>query len=137
MSAMRTALAVRDADGNDKTYEATEKDVDMGLCEDLLKAFRADLMAGGYEDEAKAEKELALAIVSNMTGFYPMAARLFDGLTEDEWRTASPKQAVGVMRDVLAYALDMLGSIMGDDRPSRKRKNRRGPRRTCIRRCST
>ena len=94
---MRTALTVRDADGNDKTYEADGSAVTMGLCMDLLQEFRADLLIGGADDPEAAARDLTRALMSGMVGFYPYAARLFPGLTEEEYRTADPAEAVGVL----------------------------------------
>lgn len=132
---MRTALTVTDSEGNPKTYEATDDDITMGLCEDVLNAFRADLMVAGLDDEA-VQAEVARAMMANLSGFYPLASRLFPGLTEEEWRSSKPSEAVGVMRDVLAYGLNLLGTMLADDRP-KKRKNRRGTRNPFTSRCST
>ena len=126
---MRTALAVRDADGNDKTYEADGSAVTMGLCMDLLQEFRADLMLGGAEDPEAAARDLTRALMSGMVGFYPYAARLFPGLTEEEYRTADPAEAVDVMRDVLAYCMELMAGIAGGQAP----KNRQGSRKPSTR----
>lgn len=132
---MRTALTVTDSEGNPKTYEATDDDITMGLCEDVLNAFRADLMVAGLDDE-EVQTEVARAMMANLAGFYPLASRLFPGLTEEEWRSSKPSEAVGVMRDVLAYGLNLLGTMLADDKP-KKRKNRRGTPSPFTSRCST
>ena len=133
---MRTALTVRDADGNAKTYEADDNDLTMGLCEDVINAFRADLMVGGLDDDA-TRTVVAKAMMENMAGFYPLASRLFPGLTEDEWRSARPAECVAVMRGLLEYGLGMLGAMFDDGKPAKRRKNRRGTRSPCTKRFST
>ena len=96
---MRTALTVRDSEGNPKEYQATDDDITMGLCEDVLNAFRADLLVGGIDD-AEVQNTVSKAMMSNLSGFYPFASRLFDGLTEDEWRSAKVGDSVAVMREL-------------------------------------
>ena len=129
---MRTALTVRGADGAEKAYEATDEDVTMGLCEDAMKAFRVDLMVGGDEG---SEREMTRALVQNLMGFYPLASRLFPGLTEEEYRTAKPREVVQAMRSLMTYAIEQLGTIMADQ-PAQK--NRPGTRPSpSTRRCST
>lgn len=135
---MRTALTVAGPDGP-KTYSATEDDITMGLCEDVIHAFRADLMVGGLDgpDSAEVQNAVASAMMANIGGFYPFASRLFPGLTEEEWRSSKPSEAVGVMRDVLGYGLSLLGELAPGDGKPRKRKNRLESRRLSTRYCST
>ena len=128
---MRTALTVRGADGAEKVYEATDEDVTMGLCEDAMKAFRVDLMVGGDEG---SEKEMTRALVQNLMGFYPLASRLFPGLTEEEYRTARPREVVQAMRALMTYAIEQLGTIMADQPPKNRPRGRRSP---STRPCST
>lgn len=136
---MRTALTVRDSEGNTKEYQATEDDISMGLCEDVLNAFRADLLVGGFDgpDSAEIQNAVSKAMMSSLSGFYPFAARLFDGLTEDEWRSAKVTDCVAVMRDVLTYGLNLLGSMLSDGSKTRKPKNRRGTPSPSIKHFST
>lgn len=133
---MRTALTVRDSEGNTKEYQATDDDVSMGLCEDVLNAFRADLLVGGIDD-AEVQNAVSKAMMANLSGFYPFASRLFEGLTEDEWRSAKVTDCVAVMRDLLLYGLNMLGAMLSDGNKSKPRKNRRGPPRPSSKPFST
>ena len=132
---MRTALTVRGPDGP-KTYEATDDDITMGLCEDVLNAFRADLLVGGIDD-AEVQNTVSKAMMSNLSGFYPFAARLFDGLTAEEWRSAKVSDCVAVMRDLLMYGLNMLGSMLSDNSKAKRGKNRRGTPRPSTKPFST
>ena len=133
---MRTALTVTGADGSPKTYSAGDKDMTMGLCEDVIHAFRADLMADGAESP-EAQAEIARALMANLGGFYPLASRIFPGMTEDEWRSSNPEEAVAVMRAVLLYAMDLLGRMLGGNPAPKRRKNRPGTASPSTRRSST
>lgn len=132
---MRTALTVRDADGNPKTYEATDDDITMGLCEDILNAFHADLLVGELDGEAT--DEIARAMIANLSGFYPYAARLFEGITEDEWRSAKVTDCIAVIREVLTYAFGLLSTLLSDGSKAKKAKNRRGTPRPSTKPFST
>lgn len=134
---MRTALTVTGPEGQKRTYTATEATIDMGTCMDVLGAFRADIMLG-MDGSPESQMALAREIIPNMMNFYPIAARLFPGLTEEEWRSSKPKEAVGVMRDLLLYSFETLGTVMEDDpKTPKRRKNRRGSRRPSSRSSST
>ena len=127
---MRTALTVRGADGEERTYEADTEDLCMGVCEDALRMTKVDLLLSG---DPSAESEGAMAFVQAFADFYPTARQVFPGLTEEEYRTARPREVVEVMRAIVQHTMEVLQGVQAEGGG----KNPQGRRSPSTRRSST
>ena len=92
------------------------------------------IVTGGSSGIGRAAaRDLTRALMTGMTGFYPYAAQLFPGLTEEEYRTARPREVVEVMRAVVQHTMEVLQGVQAEG----DGKNPQGRRSPSTRRSST
>lgn len=114
-----------------KTYVADEQDLTVGICEDVLRMVDVDKIPAMDTDPA-ALQAVTASIIRAFMGFREVAKRLFDGLTDEEYRQCLPADVGAVMMGIVTYSLTCL---MGASGPKAKRRRRTPPSPTsCSRR---
>ena len=115
------ALTVYEAGNPAKTYEADETALDVGVCMDVLRLVRADVLLGGGEE---AEGEIVRQVVAAFFEFTPVVKRVFPGMTDEEYRHCLPRDVGAVMMGIVTFAMTELMQV-GDAAPSKKTRRRR------------
>lgn len=103
-----------------KTYVADEQDLTVGICEDVLRMVDVEKLPMMDTDPA-ALQAVTASIIRAFMDFRTVAKRLFDGLTDEEYRACLPADVGAVMMGIVSYSLQCL---MGASGPKAKR---RGP----------
>lgn len=113
-------LEVPGADGLGKTYTREETELTVGICEDVLALVSAedfaDLAAEG------AQERVTRSLIRAMGDAYPVMARIFPGLTREEYREARPGQVGAVLIGTVTYTITaMMGAGGGNGKNPQKR----------------
>lgn len=116
------ALTVYEAGDPVKTYEADETALDVGVCMDVLRLVRADVLLGGGEE---AEGEIVRQVVAALFEFTPIVKRVFPGITDEEYRRCLPRDVGAVMLGIVTFAMTELMQVGGSAGPSKKTRRRR------------
>ena len=117
---MELELAVHAGREVVKTYVADEQDLTVGICEDVLRMVDVEKLPMMDSDPA-ALQAVTASIIRAFMDFRTVAKRLFDGLTDEEYRACLPADVGAVMMGIVSYSLQCL---MGASGPKAKR---RGP----------
>ena len=128
---MRTALTIYENGQPAKVYEAGEASLTVGVCQDVLALLHAEEWLDA-PDGSEAQDAAAKAILRAFMSFYPIAAQVFPGLTEDEYRRALPRDVGDVMLGIAVYAIEQLSGMGAGD----SAKNRQGRRKASTKRFS-
>lgn len=89
-----------------KTYTAEAYELLWGTCEDVAGALDLDKLTTGSDTEIV---KLAMNLVINSMGTVKaLFLDIFDGLTEEELRSASVKEMAKVLVDVVRYTIHTL-----------------------------
>lgn len=87
----------------DKTYVADTYDIMLGTVEDLISLIDAELFS-----DSVSGKDFVVGIskfiIGSFSQFKPIMKDIFDGLTDEELRRVSMKEATGVLIDVAKYS---------------------------------
>lgn len=98
----------------EKTVTASDFDLSVGACEDVLDVINIDMFEGGLSalsDEALIE--LAVPIVKNAFPFFKkLFSEIFE-VSEDEIRRAKIKEMARVVVDIVKYSIVELKSLGG------------------------
>lgn len=98
----------------EKTVTASDFELSVGICEDVLNAFNIDMFEGGLDalsDEAK--QSLGLDIVKNgYPVFIGLIREIFE-LTEDETKRIKIADVTKVVMMIAKYAFGQLASALG------------------------
>lgn len=123
---MRMALTVYEDGKPGKVYEADDTRLTVGVCEDVLRMTRADLLMDSSSEDA--QNQIAKAVLTAFMDFYPVIRQIFPGITEDEYRQALPREVGAVMMGIVAHSISELSQIGAGD----PQKNRKGRKRPCT-----
>ena len=100
---MELKLKVIDSNGNAKIYTADTIDCQFGVVEDILNVLDVDNM------DNKAS--LAAMIIRSSKQLKPFLKDLFDGVTDEELRTAKMSNIVEIFKGLYNYAISELGAF--------------------------
>lgn len=100
---MELKLKVIDSNGNAKIYTADTIDCQFGVVEDILNVLDVDNM------DNKAS--LAAMIIRSSKQLKPFLKDLFDGVTDEELRTAKVSNIVDIFKGLYNYAISELGAL--------------------------
>ena len=89
----------------DKVYKSTTYDINFGIVEDVAEALETVTFASKDEDILKM-------ILKNIKNVKPLLFDIFDGLTEEQLRTASTKEIINVVYNIIIYAINELNSVV-------------------------
>ena len=100
---MELKLKVIDSNGNAKIYTADTIDCQFGIVEDILNVLDVDNL------DNKAS--LAAMIIRSSKQLKPFLKDLFDGVTDEELRTAKMSNIVEIFKGLYNYAISELGAL--------------------------
>ncbi len=100
---MELKLKVIDSNGNAKIYTADTIDCQFGIVEDILNVLDVDNMDG--------KASLAAMIIRSSKQLKPFLKDLFDGVTDEELRTAKMSNIVEIFKALYNYAISELGAL--------------------------
>ena len=100
---MELKLKVIDSNGNAKIYTADTIDCQFGVVEDILNVLDVDNM------DNKAS--LAAMIIRSSKQLKPFLKDLFDGVTDEELRTAKMSNIVDIFKGLYNYAISEFGAL--------------------------
>lgn len=100
---MELKLYVTGTDGNAKTYTADTIDCRFGIVEDILNVLDVDNL------DNKAS--LAAMIIRSSKQLKPFLKDLFEGVTDEELRSARTSNIIQIFKDIYSYAVNELGTL--------------------------
>lgn len=100
---MELKLKVIDSNGNSKIYTADTIDCQFGIVEDILNVLDVDNM--------DSKSSLAAMIIRSSKQLKPFLKDLFDGVTDEELRTAKMSNIVEIFKVLYNYAISELGAL--------------------------
>lgn len=100
---MELKLKVIDSNGNAKTYTADTIDCQFGIVEDILNVLDVDNL--------NDKTSLAAMIIRSSKQLKPFLKDLFNGLTDEELRTAKMSNIVEIFKGIYNYAINELGAL--------------------------
>lgn len=112
---MKLTLAVYRGADVEKTYEADETAVTVGVVQDVFRMVEVDKLA--YMDDPKVANEVTASLLRAFMDFLPVAKRLFPGLTDEEFGRCLPRDVGRIMLGVVTFAV---GELMGASPKNRK-----------------
>lgn len=106
-----------------KTFVADERDVTVGICEDVLRMVDVERLPMMGTDPAAAEAVTASFIRAFMQ-FREVAKRLFPDMTDEDYRRCLPADVGAVMMGLVTYSLQCLMGAAGPKAKGRGRTPR-------------
>ena len=100
---MELKLKVIDSNGNAITYTADTIDCQFGIVEDILNVLDVDNL--------NDKTSLAAMIIRSSKQLKPFLTDLFNGLTDEELRTAKMSNIVEIFKGIYNYAINELGAL--------------------------
>lgn len=100
---MELKLRVKDSDGNAKIYTAETIDCEFGIVEDILNLLDADNL--------NDKTSLATMIIKSSKQLKPFLRDLFEGVTDEELRTAKMSNLIEIFKAIYNYAVSELGAL--------------------------
>lgn len=102
-----------------KTYEAPTYAISYGIVEDIIQLINIDDFNELTDDGLKLM--IGKIVVSCMPTIRELLLDIFDGLTEEELRSATVPEIIQVIIEVFNYTISLIGMAGGDEknRPSR------------------
>ena len=96
-----------------KTYEANDFTLMTGVCEDVINAVDIDKLTSGKLDETTLGIEVIKVVAKSFSKFKPLLQDVFEGLTDDEFKHTSIKEAAGVVIEIVKYTVGELFNVGG------------------------
>ena len=87
-----------------KTYKTETLDISFGIVEDMMEIL--EKVQSDSDENAILE-----VIMKNLKNVKPLLLDVFDGLTEEELKTASTKEVVQVIVNIIAFAIKEIGGL--------------------------
>lgn len=87
-----------------KTYETDTLDISFGIVEDMMEIL--DKVQNNSDENAILD-----AIMKNIKNVRPLLLDVFDGLTEEELKTASTKEVVQVIVNIITFAINQINNL--------------------------
>ena len=106
-----------------RTFVADERDVTVGICEDVLRMVDVERLPMMGADPAAAEAVTASFIRAFMQ-FREVAKRLFPDMTDEDYRRCLPADVGAVMMGLVTYSLQCLMGAAGPKAKGRGRTPR-------------
>ena len=103
-----------------KTYRTEEFLLTTGVCEDAMKMLEADKFVS--MDSDKGVTEVVKTVIHAFYDFYPLCARIFPGLTKEEYQNTIPREVGAVMLGVVQYTMTELMSIGGNSKNAQTKR---------------
>ncbi|MBR4314071.1 MAG: hypothetical protein IKP66_04095 [Lachnospiraceae bacterium] len=89
-----------------KTYKTETLDMSFGIVEDMMEIL--EKVQSDSDENAILE-----VIMKNLKNVKPLLLDVFGGLTEEELKTASTKEVVQVIVNIIAFAIKEIGGLAG------------------------
>lgn len=105
---MRLSLAVYRGADVEKTYEADETAVTVGVVQDVFRTVEVDKLA--YMDDPKIASEVTASLLRAFLDFLPVAKKVFPGLTDEEFSRCLPRDVGSVMLGIVTFSV---GELIG------------------------
>lgn len=90
-----------------KTYEAETLDVSFGIVEDMMEIL--DKVQSDSNENAILD-----AIMKNLKNVRPLLLDVFDGLTEEELKSASTREVVQAIVNIITFAVREINELAGN-----------------------
>lgn len=100
---MELKLKVNDSSGNAKTYTTDTIDCRFGIVEDILHVLDFDKIGD--------TKQFTMMVLRSAGQLKPFLLDLFEGLTDEELRTAKMSNIVEIFKSIYKYAVDELVNV--------------------------
>ena len=100
---MELTLNVKDSSGNAKTYCTDTIDCRFGIVEDILEVLDFDKISD--------TRQLTVMVLRSAGQLKPFLKDLFEGLTDEELRTARMSNIVEIFKSIYKYAVDELVNV--------------------------
>lgn len=88
-----------------KTYETATLDISFGIVEDMMEIL--DKVQNNSDENVILD-----AIMKNIKNVRPLLIDVFDGLTEEELKSASTKEVVQVIVNIITYAINEINGLV-------------------------
>ena len=82
-----------------------------GICEDILNEVDIEKLIEGKLDEQTLGFEILKIVKKSFNKFSPFLQDVFDGLTDDEYRSTSIKEVANVIINIVKYTISELYSV--------------------------
>lgn len=88
-----------------KTYEAKTLDISFGIVEDMMEIL--DKVQSDSNENAILD-----AIMKNLKNVRPLLLDVFDGLTEEELKSASTREVIQVIINIITFAISEINGLV-------------------------
>lgn len=105
----------------EKTYDAEDVCLSLGVVEDVMQYINLDIFEGGFEalsDEGRIG-EVVRMVVGAYSTFKGLLKDVFDGITDEELERTNIVEVAKAVIDIVKSGVSMLGGAVGFN----KRKN--------------
>ena len=102
---MEIKLKIYNGNTVEKEYTAETIDFSFGVVEDVLDALDLENMKTGNK------AELATVIIKCSKQLKPFLKDLFEGVTDEELRSARTSNIIQIFKDIYSYAVNELGTL--------------------------
>lgn len=120
---MEFKLDVYDGREAVKAFVADERDVTVGICEDVLRMVDVEKLTR-MDVDPEAAQAVTASFIRAFMQFREVAKALFPGLTDEDYRHCLPAEVGQVMVGLVTYSLNCLMGASGPKSKGRKRTPR-------------